>query len=168
MVFDGAFKFNETCLNENLLKGLDLLNNLFSVLLKFQSGRYALTSDIKQMFHQVRIIPSDRDRLRFLLELHIFPDSSSKAYGAVSYLRLISNSITCAFIAGKSRLAPIKENLLTKLELQAAVIASRMKATLINSLDLVFDSIYLWTDSKTVMQYITNDNSKYSPYVSMT
>ena len=66
VVFDGAAKFNETCLNENLLKGPDLLNNLFSVLLKFRSGRYALTSDIKQMFHQVRIIPSDRDALRFL------------------------------------------------------------------------------------------------------
>ena len=53
--------------------------------------------------------------------------------------------ITCAFIAGKSRLAPIKENLLTipKLELQAAVIASQMEVTLVNSLDLVFDSIYL-------------------------
>ena len=51
------------------------------------------------------------------------------------------------------------------MELQAAVIASRMKVTLVSSLDLVFDLIYLWTDSKTVMQYITNDNSKYSSYV---
>ena len=55
VVFDDAAKFNETCLNEN-----------FSVLLKFQSGQYALTSDIKQMFHQVRIIQSDWDALRFL------------------------------------------------------------------------------------------------------
>ena len=55
MVFDDAAKFNETCLNEN-----------FSVLLKFQSGQYALTSDIKQMFHQVRVIQSDWDALRFL------------------------------------------------------------------------------------------------------
>ena len=64
------------------------------------------------------------------VELHIFADSSSKAYDAVSYLRVISsNSISCAFITGKLRLAPIKENMLTipKLELQAALIASRMK-----------------------------------------
>ena len=54
MVFDDAAKFNQTCLNE-----------YFSVL-KFQSGRYALTSDIKQVFHQVRIIQSDSDALRFL------------------------------------------------------------------------------------------------------
>ena len=54
MVFDGAAKFNEICLNENLLKGPDLLNNLFSVLLKFWSGQYALITGIKQMFHQVR------------------------------------------------------------------------------------------------------------------
>ena len=51
VVFHGATKFNETCLNENLLKESDLLNNLISVLLKFRSGRYALISAIKQMFH---------------------------------------------------------------------------------------------------------------------
>ena len=33
VVFDGAAKFNETCLDESLFKGLDLLNNLFPVLL---------------------------------------------------------------------------------------------------------------------------------------
>ena len=66
VVFDAAFRFNEYCLNENLLKGPDLLNNLISVLLKFQSGRYVSTSAIKQFFYQVRIIPSDPDALRFL------------------------------------------------------------------------------------------------------
>ena len=70
-------------------------------------------------------------------------------------------------MAGKSRLALIKENLLTipKLELQVVVIASRMKVTLVNTLDLVLDSIYLCTDSKKIMQLITNNNSKCSPYV---
>ena len=33
VIFDGAAKFNETCLDESLFKGLNLLNNLFSVLL---------------------------------------------------------------------------------------------------------------------------------------
>ena len=103
-----------------------------------------------------------------LLEFHIFADSSSKAYDSVSYLKVISsNSITCAFIAGKSRLAPINENLLTnpKLELQATVTASQIKVILVKGLDLEFDPIYLWADSKTVMQYIIKHNLKYSPYV---
>ena len=65
VVFGGVVEFNETCLNENLLKGPDLLSNLFSVLLRFRSGRYALTSDIKQMFHQVRLVSSDKLQLDF-------------------------------------------------------------------------------------------------------
>ena len=103
-----------------------------------------------------------------MIELHILADSFSKVDGAVSYLRVISsNSITCEFISGKARLIPLKEKLLTipKLELQAALTSLRMKVTLGNSLDLVFDSIHLWTDSKIVIQHITSDNSKYSPYV---
>ena len=40
-----------------------------------------------------------------------------------------------------------------------------MKVTLVNTLDLILDSIYLCTDSKKVMQFITNNNSKCSPYV---
>ena len=53
VVFDAGAKFQNTCLNDNILKGPDLLNNLLSVLLKFREGRYGVMSDIQQMFHQV-------------------------------------------------------------------------------------------------------------------
>ena len=49
-----------------MLKGPDLLNNLFSVLLKFREGRYGIISDIQQMFHQVLTNYDDQQALRFL------------------------------------------------------------------------------------------------------
>ena len=42
-------------------------------------------------------------------ELHHFGDASSRAYGALSYLRIVhgKSKIHCAFVMGKSYLAPL-------------------------------------------------------------
>ena len=72
------------------------------------------------------------------IDLHVFADSSKLAYGAVAYFRAeTDNQIHCSFITGKSRLAPIKQRALTipKLELQAAVIASRMKSVILEEIN---------------------------------
>ena len=47
VVFDASAKINKTCLNGNLLRGIDLLNNLVSVITKFRNGKYAIIGDIK-------------------------------------------------------------------------------------------------------------------------
>ena len=68
-------------------------------------------------------------------ELHIFADSSSKAYGCAAYLRLVKDDqVQVSFVIGKSRLAPLKEKRLSipKLELQAATIAVRIKVKLLS------------------------------------
>ena len=66
VVFDASAKHQNTCLNENLLRGPDLLNNLVSVLLKFRHGKFAVMSDIKGMYHQVNEKKRDTDSLRFI------------------------------------------------------------------------------------------------------
>ena len=66
VVFDTGAKFENTCLNDNILKRPDLLNNLLSVLLKLREGRYGVMSDIQQMFNQVRTNQDDQQSLRFL------------------------------------------------------------------------------------------------------
>ncbi|XP_070570012.1 uncharacterized protein [Ptychodera flava] len=55
-----------TSLNDQLLQGPDMTNSLIGVLLRFRQDPVALVADIKQMFHQVRVDPSDCDVLRFL------------------------------------------------------------------------------------------------------
>ena len=66
VVFNTGAKFENTCLNDNILKGPDLFNNLLSVLLKFREGRYGVMSNIQQMFHQVLTNQDDQQALRFL------------------------------------------------------------------------------------------------------
>ena len=53
VVFDASAKYNDTCLNQNLLPGPDLLNNLVSVLIRFCQGKCAAMADIEKMFHQI-------------------------------------------------------------------------------------------------------------------
>ena len=101
-------------------------------------------------------------------ELHIFTDASTLAYGAVAYFRYNEgNDTRCSFIMSKSRLAPIKQKTLTvpKLELQAAVVACRMKNVILDEVKLEIKSVYFWCDSKTVINYLKNETTNFGVYI---
>ena len=66
IVNDAGAKAQGIWLNEHLLKGSDFLNNLDGVLLKFRERQFVIIGDITQMFHQVHVLPADRDALKFL------------------------------------------------------------------------------------------------------
>ena len=102
------------------------------------------------------------------IELHIFSDASSIAYGAVSYLRISRpDVIYCSFILGKSRLAPVRNKTMTipRLELQAAVLASRLKTIILSELKLKVKQVFLWSDSCTVLKYIKNEKVNFGQYI---
>ena len=98
----------------------------------------------------------------------MFCDALSLAYGAVAYLRVIvHNDIIFRFVIAKSRLAPLKGNSLTipKLELQVAVLAVRLKEAIVTETNVKPNSIYFWSDSRTVIKYICNENSHFPPCI---
>ena len=66
IVFDCAEKYLGTSMNDEVLKGPDLMNNLLGILIRFREERIVIMSDIEPMFHQVRVSPNDCDVLRFL------------------------------------------------------------------------------------------------------
>ena len=65
-VLNGASNFHGTSLNKSLLVGLDLLQNLNFVLLRFRQHKYAISADIEGMFLQVGVLARDQTSLRFL------------------------------------------------------------------------------------------------------
>ena len=97
-------------------------------------------------------------------ELHIFMDASTFAYGAVACFRYNEgNDTRCSFIMSKSHLTPIKENTLTvpKLELQATVVACKMKNIILNEIKLGINCVHFWCDPKTVINYLKNETTNF-------
>jgi hypothetical protein len=66
VVFDCSARYQGKSLNDHLLSGPDLTNNLFGVLCRFRKHPIAVVCDIEAMFHQFHMKREDRDYLRFL------------------------------------------------------------------------------------------------------
>ena len=98
--------------------------------------------------------------------LHAFSDASTKAYGAVVY---ICQDQETSLVMFKSRVAPITKITLPKLELMAAVMATRLVKFVRSSLHLQTDDpsshIHMWTDSQIVLHWIYKSHNS-NPFIS--
>ena len=101
------------------------------------------------------------------VQLHHFTDASQEGYGTVSYIRFINENqqIHCAFVAAKSRVAPLKTHTIVKMELTAATLGVKQDVTLRRELDMEINKSTFWTDSQTVLKYIRNEKSRYQVFV---
>ncbi|KAL2082436.1 hypothetical protein ACEWY4_022254 [Coilia grayii] len=100
------------------------------------------------------------------VELCVFCDASTKAIGAVAYLRAIQEDmVDIGFVMGKSKLAPQSDPTIPRLELCAAVLAVEMAELIQDELDLKLDSTKYYTDSKVVLGYIYNESKRFYVYV---
>jgi hypothetical protein len=101
------------------------------------------------------------------VELHHFSDASTTGYGQCSYIRLVNSEqeVHCAFIMGKSRVAPLKHITIPRLELSAALVAVKV-STMLN-IELSYENIVnvFWTDSKVMLGYISNDSRRFQVFV---
>lgn len=77
-------------------------------------------------------------------QLHHFSDASEVGYGVVSYLRLLNTGGVThyAFIMGKSRVAPLKQTTIPRMELTAAVVAVKTDKMLKDELELNCKNLY--------------------------
>ena len=87
----------------------------------------------------------------------MFGDSSQDVFSAVGFLgtqvTCISGEITTelAFVLGKARVAPMKVMTVPKSELQAALLAARLKREICRELTVTVDKVFMWTDSTIVL-----------------
>ena len=97
-------------------------------------------------------------------ELHVSTDASSRAYGAA--VCTVNETCKCSdLLIIKARVAPCKEGRLTipKLELTASLIGARLIHYLSNLFK--FETIYLWSDSKVAISWITSDRDIKDMYI---
>ena len=92
--------------------------------------------------------------------LHGFGDASKRAYCAVVYLvyHTENEEARARLIASKTRVAPLKEMSIPRLELMAARILAQLVNTIRSALStqLKLDGVRYWLDSKTALCWIRN------------
>ncbi|XP_055614826.1 uncharacterized protein LOC129761144 [Toxorhynchites rutilus septentrionalis] len=89
-------------------------------------------------------------------EIHCFADASESAYGACIYVRseTADGLVQVNLLASKSRVAPLKPLSIPRLELCAALLASRLYEKILNALDMSFSASFFWSDSTVVLQWM--------------
>ena len=119
----------------------------------FQSRWHQMATDLEEAANIVlprRYFALSSDKPIYL---HVFADASTKAYGAVAYLQ---NANNVAFVMAKSRVSPLKNLTLPRLELKAAVTATQLAASIVSALQDYINNIQvkLWSDSQIVLHWI--------------
>ncbi|XP_075534522.1 uncharacterized protein LOC142568489 [Dermacentor variabilis] len=94
VVFDSSAQYEGVSLNNVLLTGPDLTNNLVGILIRFRQEPVAVTADVQQMFYSFMVREDHQNYLRFLwfkdndisreiiecrMKVHVFGNSPSPA-----------------------------------------------------------------------------------------
>ncbi|XP_075170238.1 uncharacterized protein LOC142242552 [Haematobia irritans] len=100
-----------------------------------------------------------------VVQLHTFVDASEEAFAAVCYFRIeFEGKVDIRLVASKSKVAPLQPMSIPRLELQAAVIGTRLMKT-VECHGIQIEQRVMWTDSKTVLNWLVGDPRKYKQFV---
>lgn len=101
------------------------------------------------------------------LELFGFSDASNRAYGGAVYSRLkdTAGQVTVRLVAAKSKVSPVRASSLPRLELQGAVIMTKLMAKVCSSIHLKVSQIAYFTDSTIVLNWLSAHASRWTTFV---
>ena len=86
--------------------------------------------------------------------LHVFTDSSMKAYGACAFIVSENES---SLVMARNGVAPIRQMTIPKLELMAAVVGARLCDHVMSNLQCA--RAYLWSDRQIVLSWLSPEKT---------
>lgn len=101
------------------------------------------------------------------IQLHGFCDASEKAYGTAIYVRVVNenNENFSSLLSAKSRVAPLKEITIPRLELLAAVMLSEQMEAIIQACEFQDAKVTLWSDSTITINWIKKQPHELKAFV---
>ena len=102
------------------------------------------------------------------IELCGFCDASLKAYTAVVYLRAeTSCGYQVTLVASKTRVTPLKQQTIPRLELLSALLLARLMSSVMQALqsEVCFSKCYCFTDSTVALHWILGVDKSWKPFV---
>ncbi len=112
------------------------------------------------------------------VEIHVFADASTKVFACCAYARVLHdyeevakgekkfNNVTTSLVTAKARVTPTKTESVSRLELAACVIATRIGNAVANSFKIDPNDINYWTDSMNCLYWINTPSSMTKTFVS--
>lgn len=102
------------------------------------------------------------------IQIHAFCDASQKAYGTAIYVRTINENgeIRCILLSSKSKVAPLQDMTIPRLELLAALMLSEQLEAIINACEFENADVTLWSDSTIVLSWIKKQHTDLKAFVS--
>ncbi|XP_026729604.1 uncharacterized protein LOC113495194 [Trichoplusia ni] len=102
-----------------------------------------------------------------LMELHGFCDASIAAYAAVVYVRTIDaeGKIHVNLITARTKVAPVKQQSVPRLELMGAVLLSELIIEVARVMKISPPHIRAWTDSSIVLAWLSKHPSHWTTFV---
>ena len=107
------------------------------------------------------------DEVEVEKKLHVFVDASQKAYAAVVYQRSVyqNGNISVAFVASKSKVAPLNAVSIPRLELMGAMLGLSLALSVGQGIDVGISGMKLWSDSMNVLYWIKKPSRSLKPFV---
>ena len=100
--------------------------------------------------------------------LHGFSDSSKSCYAAVLYLQIvISTCIKVQFLTAKTKVAPLKEMSIARLELLGCTLLSELIKQVFEGFQerIPIDRVRCWCDSKVALCWLKGKTKRWKPWV---
>ena len=92
-------------------------------------------------------------------ELHVFADASILANGAAAYLVWSSSSgREVRIVSAKGRVAPLRQTTIPRLELMAALLATRLAKTIYDEFKIKPSKVTLWSVSMIVLAWLRSES----------